>query len=304
MTDTEQQEIEAAWAEVFKRDSKEPAAPAANSEDTAGTGQAAETQQDDAAPGPLSTAPETTSTDDLWADAPEHLRSAYMAEKERADRAEHQRRSDEGRVSGYQRKADELQRKVGLLASVGKQEDLKAYFDTEGYKKAKSDYGDDLGPIFTLIEGLARNTDAAHQQIGQFGTVQAQAVTTEINGWLDENAGDRGEIFGSDSFIPWLNTQPRFVRDLAQRNWKNVVDPAEIAEICDRFRGRAYAPAQTAAAEDASQPSDTDRKRNLQLDGSKSHSSKAPILTRPDENDEDAAWDEAMAAIRKRAAAR
>jgi hypothetical protein len=316
MADTDDQEFEAAFKEASGESSTatppdgangadmDDAAAQAAAEELEDQAKAADpNRQDGAAEQPPANT--DTSTPDIWADAPAHLKAAHEAA---VGALEHRLKSDEGRVSSFQRKSDDLRRQLQVLRNVGEQDDLQGYLDSEEYKAKKDEYGADLGPVFKLIEGLAKNNRAL---TGHTETVAGNAISqveNEVERLLDEAAYDRADLLSDNRFIPWLERQPKFVRELATRNWDAVNDPAELVELCDRFANangieRKFNPEAPANPETSqtAQPHAINRKRDLQLDGSRSMTSRQP-LAQPgaDEDDFDGAWKEAEAAATRK----
>lgn len=259
---------------------------------------AADTPQDEAAPEPPNTAPETTPTIDLWANATPEQIAAYEAAETARKALEHRVRSDEGRVARFQRERDEARKRAAVVDNLAQQEDLEAYLASEEWNKTKAEYGDDLAPVFKLTEQLAARNKGFEQRFSQIEEDRAVQAAQSYEEWLEVEARDRVQLFSSPSFIPWLNNQPASIREMAERNWDTVVDPAEVKALADLYRPIA------GISQPKPQDNATDRRREVQLQGSRSATSRSPILAGPDENDEDAAWKEATAAIEKRQAAR
>lgn len=303
MTDMTDAEAEAVWKEATSG----MAAPAPKAEEQpeaaaeeAAAGEAGEQPeqtadaqtQDEAANQPPNTAPETNPTDDIWANAPDELRSAFLETKSRADRLEHRVKSDEGRISRFQRERDELRKQLGAVNSVAEQEDPEAYLASDEWKKLKSEYEGDLGAAFKLLETLAARDKANEARLSQLTQARSESTHEQNVSWLNETAPGWIELFDRDDFNPWLRSQPQGVRDMLDRNMNGLVDPAEVKVVYDLFRADIGAQRQDGPTP---QPNNG-RKREMQLEGSKSARSKAPILTGPEENDEEAIWKEAVAA--------
>lgn len=304
MQDMSDAEAEAVWKEATSGTAapaptaEEPQTEAASEEaaeeareataETAG----AETPQDEAADQPPNTAPETNPTTDIWANAPEELRSAFLETKSRADRLEHRVKSDEGRISRFQRERDELRKQLGAVNSVAEQEDLEAYLASEDWKKVKSEYGDDLKPVFTALETLAARDKANEARLSQLTQARSETTHEQNIDWLNDKAPGWVELFDRPDFDPWLNAQPEGVREMIARNVRGLVDPAEVKVVYDLFSAEIGAQGQAGTA-----PQTTNgRKREKQLEGSRSVSSRAPILTGPEQDDEAVIWKEAVAA--------
>ena len=111
-TDAVATETASAWADVKaevtgeKSDDTEEA-PASASADEAG--EEGEQGAEEGATEQEAAESETeTAAEDVWATAPETLKSAYDSEKSRADKAEHAFRSREGREAALQRRIDSM----------------------------------------------------------------------------------------------------------------------------------------------------------------------------------------------------
>lgn len=286
----------ALWAEAFGEAPAEQDNEAADAASPEAEDGAAEIPQDEAAPEPPKTDPETTPTIDIWANATPEQKAAFEAAEQARQRLEHRVRSDEGRVARFQRERDEARKKALVVTTLAEQEDLEAYLASEEWNKVKADYGDDLAPVFKLTERLAARNKDFEQRFSQLDEDRAAQAAESYEEWLDREAEDRAVLFSSEGFLPWLNTQPASVRAMAENNWKEVVDPAEVKALCDLYRPYSGISKQ----EPAPQNTSMDRKREVQLQGSRSVTSRSPILAGPDENDEDAAWAEAVALQEKR----
>jgi len=291
MSDSDAQEYEAAFREAIGQ------APAGESPQveqvTEATEQAAGTQGQ-AADLPPEVLP-TNQTNDIWANAAPELKAAFEAAENRARQAEHRAKSDEGRVSRFQRERDELRRQLGAVKSAAGHEDLGAYLASEEWTRAKAEFGDDLKPIFSALETLAARDKAYQGRFGEIDEAKAEAQAKANEEWLTKEVPDIKELFGRDEFTPWLKAQPTGVREMADRNWDDVVDPAEMKVLADLFRASLPAGPQT-----ESQTQQIDPKRAAQLDAARSSKTRQPpIVADASEDDYAAAFRAASAKLAK-----
>lgn len=307
MTDTDdEKEFEAAWLErhpvpatediPLEQGGSEAAQNSAADDPAEGAeGQAAGSEQDEAAIAPPNTDPETNPTDEIWANATPEQRAAYEAASREAQQLRHRVKSDEGRVAAFQRERDEYRKKIGAITSVAEHEDTEAYLASEEWQKLKADYGDELKPALTLLETLVARDRMFSERMGRIDESRGAAIAQENSNWLDREAPDWRDLATRPDFQPWLEAQPHGVREMAQRNWDVLVDPAEAKTVFDLFRGHVRQTETPSANIGQPQSNAIDRKRDLQLKGAKSVTSRAPVVTEPDEFDEDAAWNAAVA---------
>lgn len=291
MSDTETQEYEAAFREAI---GQTPAGESPQVEQvTEGPEQAAETQGQ-AADSPPEVLP-TNPTDDIWANVAPELKAAFEAAETRARQAEHRAKSDEGRVSRFQRERDELRRQLGAIKGAAEHEDLEAYLASEEWTKVKTEYGDDLKPIFSALETLAARDKTFQARFGEMDEARAEAQANANAEWLDREVPDMEELFGRDEFTHWLETQPDGVRAMSDRNWDKLVDPAEVKVLADLFRASLPATAQP-----ESQTQKIDPKRAAQLDAARSSKTRQPpIVADASEDDYEAAFKAASAKLAK-----
>ena len=274
MSDNDDQEFQAAFAEAAKARTAGPSDP----HDEPAEQIAAEPVQDQGAEQPPQ-APEANQPD-IWASAPPELRSAFEAERQRANLLEHQRRSDEGRVAAFQRQRDDYARKLNTFANASKQEDLLTYVQSEDWQKQKKEYGDDLGTLFSAVEALAHNHQQTQEQIGTFGQFTAEAAEKRIEDMIASRASDWKNLLSRPDFGPWLESQPPHVQALYEHNQAELRDPEEVLDLVGKFRVHAtMAGPAIPTADPAPQPQPIDQKRAVQLDGSRTVQSRQPVIT-------------------------
>lgn len=270
MTDTEDKEFETAFSEFVSPEAapangeppKEPEDPQA----------VPEPQADGAGDQPL-TQPETTSPDDIWKD-PEQAKAAYEAANSKAQELEHKLRSDDGRVSRYQRERDEAIEKLKAASAGPGKEDPAAFLASEEYQKVKADYGDEFAPVFKVLERLAERDKEATERFGQLDETQAESLFKLNQDMLTEKAPDWLALVSRQDFGPWVEAQPSHIQDAFERNREKVVDPEVAADVMSRFRAYAYLKDNPPAP----QPQSLDQRRAAQLEGAKSAGARQPVV--------------------------
>ena len=260
----EEAETASAWAEVRAEVTGDPApsvgdtetqeAPASASAAEAG----AEGEQEAGSTDEGATAAESateTAADDIWNEAPETLKSAYDAEKARADKAEHAFRSRDGREAALQRRID------SMIASGGEQsrqppvnrqsaDDTSTSTDETLAELAtlEADYPEIAKPLKTILQ---RN-EARHrteitrlsQALQLVGEERLAARSSDAESAVVESHPDYTDIANSDEFVAWYEEQPQYIQVGIRQNAENIVDPRAVSRILDDYkRDRGIAPA-------------------------------------------------------------
>ncbi len=260
---------------------------------------------------PLEPAP-SENTDDIWAEAPEHYRAAFEAERKARERAENAIRSNNGRLSKAEREAAEL--RVRLAA----QEPKPAAAPPEGdeappatedqdprtveLNRVAEEYEDVGRPLVNEILALREQVSALTQSRASEDEQRQVRDELEFKEYLaaqeqllSATHGDWQEVVLQPDFVEWVTTGPQFIRDGIARNGNGIVDGAEATEILSLFKekhGISTAPNPLAA------------KRERQLEGARSIPGNSPGVVpqgRPDNFQSE--W-KRLAAAEKRTATR
>lgn len=206
---------DAAWAEVIAEAEGSPST--AGDEPPAGEGDE---------PGPSNEAP------DIWADAPEALRSAFDAERQRADQAEHARRSAEGRLNTAMHR---LSRVTGTHERP-RSSSQPTPTDTDALAQLREDYPEIAGPVAQLIEGLQAEVRTLREQTDVIGQERHLAAAEEAERALTERHPDFEALAGSTDFETWLSGQSRAVQAVAFENAEAIVNADDAAFILDKYK--------------------------------------------------------------------
>lgn len=213
----------------------EPAAPAGEPDDEAQPGP----EEGSRSEGAASIQPPAPGIDDIWAKAPADLRAAHEA----ALAAEgHKLNSLRGRLSASDRKLKQFETGVAQPTSEpgGGSQRLKELMDTDRMKEAREQFPDLLDPLLEVLGPLAERIDGLQPVVA--GVVQDKALAEES---AQETAlaglvPDWIQVAQHPGFEEWLETQPRHVREAAQRNWDGIVDAEESADVFYRAKSALF----------------------------------------------------------------
>ena len=210
-------------------------------------------------------APAPTQSDDIWKDAPAHLREAY--EQSKRD-AEYRLNSANGRVSGQDRRITELTRELdrlkqgGQAQPQGQQEEQTASDANDQVKQLREDYPEIANPLLNRIEQLDGIVQQLREPVNNIADERAQAVRLQQYSILQQQHPDWEQYANDDRFAGWLETQPRAVQEAAARN-TDVTDGNEAAWVLGLFKSAINAPStvETPAPQSGGDPR---RQRQLQ----------------------------------------
>lgn len=232
-----------------KPDDEEPAAAAA---EAAGEGDKPTAAGDEGGDKPTGQAAEGEEKD-IWAEAPEPLRSAFEAERQRADRAEHGRRSAEGRSATLTRRLEAMiagegdppPGERGSEAPASRQppaDDSAQDQLTQQLETLKVDYPE-FAPIADAMTRLVEQRQQDRTTIQQLrqglqtiGEDRLHTVSAEQEQVVLDKHPDFSDIADSDEFVSWAKTQPEFVQAGIIANAEQVVDGEGVVWILDRYK--------------------------------------------------------------------
>ena len=317
-TDTEVDAFDLAVDEALAQREKSPAdtgddepgdpdGPAAG-EGEPGSAQT-EAREDQPAGGADAQPPAGQPTQDIWQNATEEQRAAFQAALAERDQLSTKVTRLIGQVSAADRQLARLRSQSG--ATSGQQGDsgqdsgnAADPFEAEDIKRWREEYGEIADPVLKLLKSQAAEIAALKAPVAEVAQErEAQVRTAEIETFT--RAHPDWEAYVNDQRYPeWLATQPKAVRDAAQRA-VNVEDGAEAAWLLSQFKasigagGSAPSPDPRPGSGKPT-PSLTDLKRQRQLGaGRDGGGSAAPMQTGiPD--DFDAATAAAEAALERR----
>ena len=258
-------EEKAAWAEVIAAEKGEDPPATDDKNDTskeAGAAAAAasgERKQDteagtaaDGAPGTASASSEV----DIWAEAPEELRSAHEAEVAARTAAERGKAAADGRVSALQRRLDAVMADGGgkpaaeatrtrqpegggtegaaTEETVEEDPELKAFEDE--YPEIAQGMRKMVGRYDQRIETLEQENARLRANLQTVGEERVDAHSAEQEASVLEAHPDFDQIADSDDFVEWAQGQPEFIQREILENAERVVDGAATSRILTMYK--------------------------------------------------------------------
>ena len=187
--------------------------------------------------------PKDADATDIWADASEGQRAAFDAAQDEIKKLGHSDRSQRGRVSTLQRQVADITKQLDRAAKPpgDKTGDADAgttdgYLASEGWKAFAGEYPEVAGPLGEVVTGLQGEVANLNSQLGVITddrTADAVETQTEL---LAKEHSDWLTTTAEDGFGPWLEDQPRHIKEAAGRNAEKIVDAREAADVVGRFK--------------------------------------------------------------------
>lgn len=175
---------------------------------------------------------------DIWADAPAELRAAHEEAMQRADQ---KYRSDIGRQASYQRRIasleDELKAKTAAPAAAADPATKpQALREREPIKKALEDYPEVMGPLLDALEPMQAENDDLRRTVSSLTQDRREAQISAQEQALQVAHPDWKEATSSPEFVEWLNTRPKAIREIIERNAQEIVDAEEAITVVGDFK--------------------------------------------------------------------
>lgn len=171
---------------------------------------------------------------DIWATATEEQRAAYR-------KMEQQWRSDAGRIAAFQRRTNEVQAELAALKAArdsGAQgtETRPQEQDETALAALRSEYPEVADPVLKLLKARDEKIDRLSARLSVHDSRALEQERSQEAARLAELHPDWGAIGGSAAFVEWLQRQPAYVIETAQRNGNQIVNAEEAADIIGRFK--------------------------------------------------------------------
>lgn len=208
---------------------------------TAGEGQAGDQPEDQSGggEGEAAVAAEPGEGDEGPLDL-EALKAALEAAEQRADKAEQQFRSREGRERALQRDLERA-RAGGTGEQPQPRKPLKELLETDQIKAIRDEYPDFV-PLIDLLSEVGNRADGALEEVGQVKTgVVAQAITAEETK-LNAALPNWQELAGHPEFQKWVDDRPKADRDIVADNWDAIIDADAVKNVFETFRDTVVSP--------------------------------------------------------------
>lgn len=180
---------------------------------------------------------------DIWADAPEALRTAFQATEAARVKAEEAARTASGRASKAQRDAAELRARLQAPPPAQAPGQQEPEVDPEHRQRLLGEYEDIVAPVadelLQLRQEVARlsasSASAAEQTAARDRLELAEFLNAE-EGKLAKAHSDWGEVVSGKEFVDWVTNGPAFIRDGIARNANGITDAAEAIAILDLYK--------------------------------------------------------------------
>lgn len=303
---------DALWAEA---DEAEGVKPSVAAEDPDGDDNFASDEETASAPAgedgtdePAAPAAAAAAEPDIWASASPEMIAAR--DKLRADFAasEQRRKSDEGRVAAFQRKALAAERELAALKAAKAEVPEE---DAEALRAAQEEYPEVVKPILTRLERQqaeidriaeterSRQSQAAAERearvAAETALVEAKMpdylslISTETDD-VDEDGRAIKVRRPTPEFVAWYQAQPADVRAKIDRNADDITNAGETIEVLGAFK--TFRDRFTAAADpNPAQQQNPRRQRQLQSSAAVSGRPQTGTVPGIPKDDADAAWE-------------
>lgn len=189
--------------------------------------------------------PEPAPEPDIWADAPEAARTAFQGAQQELERLRHDKKSNEGRVSALQRRIDELERAqtqkpqaAAQQAAAAANQQAADFLQSDDWKGFAEEYPEIAGPLGKVVGTLQRELSTLQEKLPLVDRLmddRRQDTLNKQESLLAEAHPDWAELDRA-ALREWLGTQPRHIREAAQRNADTIVDAEEAADVVGRFK--------------------------------------------------------------------
>lgn len=299
----------------------------------------ADADDPDASASGESAAGQDQDSEEDWTNAsPEDLRAAVVAARQELASRDHKIRSERGRVSAMHRHLEEARQRIAELESrsaptgadggkqrggggsapEGDQQGAGELLSSEDWQRAREEYPDLLGPVESAfrtmrdeLSQVRKELDPLKQGLSSQEAQRREAFVEEQTTLLTEAHPDWMDLTQKhgNEFSAFVEQAPRHVREAALRNWNQIVDASEAADVFGRFKdhlgqqtnaeseragGGSAGPRAPSAPEGAggagNRPLDGRRQRQRQSAASTRSGSPSPASGIPKDGDPDAIW--------------
>lgn len=178
---------------------------------------------------------------DIWANATPEQRAAIEAARSQNEQLESRDRRLRGQVSALQRQINELSTGQGSATrkpAGGTDEQADGFLASDDWKSFEGEYPEVAGPLGKVISSLQDTITTQGKILSAIGDDRQKEALNEQGSLLEErHPGWQGMMQSNqETFVDWLNHQPRHIREAAVRNADDVVDAEEAADVVGRFK--------------------------------------------------------------------
>jgi hypothetical protein len=177
---------------------------------------------------------------DPWADAPEHLRTAYETQAKELTKLKETWERQRNQTAGLSRKIEELQRQLQAKAPEPPQEEQEPDELDEELTRLRDEFPDISKPVDALAaryraqEARLAEMQAAHEAARSRETAtEASKVEEKHAGWFELITKDKAADWAAFVNDP---DQPYWVHQAAVVNGEEIVDAASAIRLLDAFK--------------------------------------------------------------------
>lgn len=238
-------------------------------------------------------------------DEPETVADAPETTTKTDDAVDNAHRSDVGRVKGIDRRLASLTKERDLIRSrMEKRRETQTARAERRPKldEAREEYADIIDPILDEVDALAEDEQAR----AEADTSREAAITQEIEDTMLEQSNvfiekhPKGyELLKEhgEAFWPWVDDQPKRIRDIAYANKAGMIDGAGAAEVSLAFEAAIAAATGDGSEVDGGEvpkpQTGKSSRRKAQLASAKTPRARSPSVSTDipaNSTDEDAIW--------------
>lgn len=210
---------------------------------------------------------EEETTDDLWADASEPLRTAYKTKEAESDSYRTKFDRARGEISRLTKELNKARTQPQQAATAPKFESMDAAIAalTEDFP----DLAKHLAPFADGMKALHGQLQPVQQRIAQQDTLDAATAEAAQEDILAERHPDAREYLAANGLAlrDWAASQPMWISQIVEGNWEKLIDGEGVAEVLSRFKAAQEPPAASPPQPAATAAPRTDTRRDRQLAG-------------------------------------
>lgn len=188
---------------------------------------------------------------DIWAEATEEQRSAFTAERERAEKAERDKKATDGHASRLQRRLNEHLAASGESSETAADPSQEAESEPVVSEEARAELAEfeaefpDIAkpilkhviePLSALVKTQAQRITNLEAGLKTVGEDRMDAAIAEQEQIVRADHEDYDDIADTDDFVEWAKSQPEFIRVGIMANAEDIVDGAAVSKILTMYK--------------------------------------------------------------------
>ena len=208
--------------------------------------------------------------------------------RQQLSESEHKFRSNDGRMAAYQRQISNLQEQLSANTAGNANEEGDPDDDAD-LKAFSEEYPEIAKPLEKMRQKDERRIETLEARLAAENDESRATAEEKQEAYLTDNHADWKQITAMPEFSQWVNTQPAYVLQAAERNGQKIVDGYEAAHLVESFK--ASLPSQEPSDEESDSSKSLAGKRKRQIESAGSVKSKGPGASSGAPQDFDAAFE-------------